>query len=95
MHSATISSSCTHLFGCFLANLTDDRLCEGGFASVEEEVDAITASPAEFKKHPRPSQWKADGDKRFADTHHTPKALECVCGQNLLLTTLGASVVSR
>ena len=50
----------------FFADLTQDCVRAGSFASVAELVEAIVAYLASRNENPKPYQWKADGAKTLA-----------------------------
>jgi transposase len=61
MHFTPTSSSWMNLVERFFADLTDDVIRAGSFASVKELVADIKAYLAERNARPRPYAWKAEG----------------------------------
>ena len=60
-HFTPTSSSWMNLVERFFADLTEDVIRTGSFASVNELVRDIEAYLAERNANPRPYQWKAEG----------------------------------
>ena len=50
----------------FFADLTQDCVRAGSFASVAELVEAITTYLVRRNENPKPYKWKADGAKTLA-----------------------------
>ena len=78
MHFTPTSSSWMNLVERFFADLTEDCIRAGSFASVQELTDAITTYLAERNENPKPYRWKADGEKILAKIHRARKVLEGV-----------------
>ncbi len=76
MHYTPTSSSWMNLVERFFADLTQDCVRAGSFASVKELTDAITAYLAQRNEAPRPYCWKASGEKILEKIHSARKALE-------------------
>ena len=60
-HFTPTSSSWMNLVERFFADLTEDVIRTGSFASVNELVRDIEAYLAERNANPRPYKWKAEG----------------------------------
>lgn len=69
------SSSWLNLVERFFADLTEDCVRAGSFASVKELTDAITSHLAERNENPRPYQWKASGREILEKIHRARQAL--------------------
>ncbi len=76
MHFTPVSSSWMNLVERFFADLTEDCIRPGSFASVKQLTDAITTYLAERNENPKPYRWKADGEKILAKIHRARDALE-------------------
>ena len=59
----------------FFADVTEDRVRAGSFASVKEVTDAGTSYLAERNKQPRPYKWKANGKEILAKIQRAREAL--------------------
>ena len=66
MHFTPTSSSWLNLVERFFADLTDDVIRAGSFASVNELVRDIKAYLAERNANPKPYSWKAEGAEILA-----------------------------
>ena len=75
MHFTPTSSSWMNLVERFFADLTEDCVRAGSFASVKELTDAITAYLAERNENPRPYKWKASGQEILEKIHRARQAL--------------------
>ena len=75
MHFTPTSSSWLNLVERFFADLTEDCVRAGSFASVKELTDAITAYLAERNENPRPYKWKASGKEILEKIHRARQAL--------------------
>ena len=73
-------SSWMNLVERFFADVTEDCVRAGSFASVEELTDAITSYLAERNQQPRPYQWKASGKEILAKIQRARAALAEVQG---------------
>ena len=59
----------------FFADVTEDCVRAGSFASVKELTDAITSYLAERNKKPRPYKWKPGGKEILAKIQRAQEAL--------------------
>ena len=75
MHYTPTSSSWLNLVERFFADLTEDCVRAGSFASVKELTDAITSYLAERIENPRPYKWKASGKAILEKIHRARQAL--------------------
>lgn len=75
MHFTPTSSSWMNMVERFFADLTEDCVRAGSFASVKELTDAITAYLAERNQNLRPYKWKASGKDILEKVHWARKAL--------------------
>ena len=62
MHFTPTSSSWLNLVERFFADLTEDVIRSGSFASVKELVDDINAYLTERNANPQPYKWTAKGE---------------------------------
>ena len=76
MHFVPTSSSWMNLVERFFADLTDECVRPGSFASVRRLVTAIEAYLAERNAHPKPYRWKADGKEILAKIQRAREALD-------------------
>ena len=91
MHFTPTSSSWMNLVERFLAEVTEDCIRAGGYASVNELTDVITGYLAERNENPKPCRWKADGAKILTKIHRAGKALDRVQNQCHLSTAHNTS----
>ena len=75
MHFTPTSSSWMNLVERFFADLTQDCVRAGSFASLRELTDAITTYLAERNENPKPYKWKASGKEILAKIHRARQAL--------------------
>lgn len=75
MHFTPTSSPWMNMVERFFAELTEDCVRAGSFASVKELTDAITAYLAERNQNLRPNKWKASGKDILEKIHRARKAL--------------------
>ena len=68
-HFTPTSSSWMNLVERFFADLTQDCVRAGSFASLQELTDAITTYLAERNENPKPYKWKASGKEILAKIH--------------------------
>ena len=59
----------------FFADLTQDCVHAGSFASLQELTDAITTYLAERNENPKPYKWNASGKEILAKIHRARQAL--------------------
>ena len=76
LHFVPTSSSWMKLVERFFADLTEDCVRAGSFASVAQLVEAITAYLAERNARPKPYRWKADGHEVLAKIQRARQALD-------------------
>ena len=76
MHFTPPSSSWMNLVERFFADLTEDCVRAGSFASVKELTAAITTYIENRNENPGPYKWKASGEKILAKIHRARQALE-------------------
>lgn len=75
MHFTPTSSSWMNLVERFFADVTEDCVRAGSFASVTALTDAVTSYLAERNKQPRPYKWKASGKEILAKIQRAREAL--------------------
>ena len=75
LHFTPTSSSWMNLVERFFADLTEDYLRAGSFASLKQLTDAITAYLSEYNKNPRPCRYRASGEEIVAKIHRARQAL--------------------
>ena len=75
MHYTPTSSSWLNLVERFFADLTEDCVRAGSFASVKELTDAITSYLVERNENPQPYKWKASGKQILEKIHRARQAL--------------------
>jgi transposase len=78
MHFTPTSSSWLNLVERFFADLTEDVIRAGSFASVNELVHDIKAYLADRNAAPRPYTWKAEGAEILAKIKRARAALDTV-----------------
>jgi transposase len=78
MHFTPTSSSWLNLVERFFADLTEDVIRAGSFASVNELVNDIKAYLADRNAAPRPYTWKAEGAEILAKITRARAALDTV-----------------
>ena len=76
MHFIPTSSSWMNMVERFFADLTQDCVRAGSFASVAELVEAIVTYLASRNENPKPYQWKADGAKTLAKIQKARETFE-------------------
>jgi hypothetical protein len=76
MHFTPTSSSWLNLVERFFADLTEDVIRSGSFASVQELVDDINAYLAERNANPQSYKWTAKGEAILEKISRARKALE-------------------
>lgn len=76
MHFTPTSSSWMNRVERFFADLTQDCVREGSFASVKELKDSIVAYLEERKRAAKPYRWKASGAEILAKIQRARQALQ-------------------
>ena len=76
MHFTPASSSWMNLVERFFADLTQDCVRDGSFASVKELKDSIAAYLEERNRAPKPCGWKASGAEILAKIRWAKQALQ-------------------
>ncbi len=76
MHFTPTSSSWMNLVERFFADLTQDCVREGSFASVKELKDSIVPYLEERNGAPKPYRWKASGAEILAKIQRARQALQ-------------------
>ena len=76
MHFTPTSSSWMHLVERFFADLTEDCVRNGSFASVKELKDSIVAYLEERNRAPKPYRGKASGAEILGKLQRARQALE-------------------
>ena len=59
----------------FFADLSEDCVRAGSFASVKQHSDAMTEYLSESNQDPTPYRWKASGEEILAKIHRARQAL--------------------
>ena len=75
MHCTPTSASWMNLVERFFADLTEDCVREGSFASINELTAAITSYMENRNENPRPYKWKASGEEILAKIHRPRQAM--------------------
>jgi hypothetical protein len=81
MHYTPTSSSWLNLVERFFADLTEDVIRSGSFASVGELVKDINAYLADRNANPKRYEWKAEGADILAKIQRARAALEATKAQ--------------
>ena len=76
MHFTPTSSSWMNLVERFFADLTEDCVRDGSFASVQEPKDSIGAYLEERNRAPKPYRWKASEAEILAKIQRARHALK-------------------
>ena len=76
MHFTPTSSSWLNMIERFFADLTEDVIRSGSFASVKELIDDINAYLAERNANPQPYKWTAKGEAILAKISRARAALD-------------------
>ena len=76
MHFTPTSSSWMNLVERFFAELTEDCVRDGSFASVKELKDSIVAYLEQRNRAPKPYRWKASGAEILAKIQRARQALQ-------------------
>jgi len=76
LHFTPTSSSWLNLVERFFAELTEDVIAEGSFASVKELITDIESYLVQRNQNPKRYTWKAKGEEILRKIHRARQALE-------------------